>query len=258
MTNLRHFIARRAAFQKAKVGVGLIALGVIIGVIGVLTPSGVFRPPSQRTFLGPIAYDSRAVKASRPIPEIDLETGLASDFKLDLSFVISSRPETYAYLVSSEEANNQAFAVSIDNYGNCYLELPISNAGAPKAIIKLADSLPFQERQEVVLDYSGNFRQLSIRMNGSEVVPQSVNNQGLLVADQLLLVRQRLSLGGPTDHAFTGSARVQVSYGELRNSFDLRNFRMFLLLVGATLLIVGIYNGKSGSRKSTDLSDDTA
>jgi len=235
----------------------LLSLGTLLLFGAVLLPSGMFRPPSQRTFLGPLTYDSRALPIPVSIPKLIIENGLASDLRIELRFQVFQRPEKYAYLISSPIGSESSFAVSIDNYGNSFIEIPIQGLDQPRGIVRLADSVPFGEFQKMTFDYSGEFRTLSLTFNDVPIEPITVNDVGLIIADQILLSSQELELGGSQSHSFNGRADLTLSYGSLREAFDLRNLRLFLALLGIAAFLRVLHDFKFRSRKSLQLRDNT-
>jgi hypothetical protein len=217
-------------------------IGITVVAFGLFLPTNLLRPPSERTFLGPLAYSSQIDKNSVPVSSAKLKQKSEIDFSLKMELTPFERPRRYSYIFSGPEPGMNDVALSINQYGTLFLELPIfTDTGTTKAILAISDPTEPGKKVKFEFDYSANFKSLRITLDSKDVSPVDVNTNQPVTADMFALPHLNFMIGGIAAHRFNGSvANLYVSYGELRNAFDLRNLRVFMFLLGLSFILWGL------------------
>jgi len=213
-------------------------IGIFVVTFGAFVPTNLLRPPSERTFIGPLAYSSQIDTSPVPVTSAKINFKSEIDFSLRMELTPLDRPRRYSYIFSGPEPGINDVALSINQYGTLFLELPIfTDKGTDKAILSISDPLEPGKKIKFQFDYSANLKSFRIILDSKDVSPINIKTNQLVTPDMFVLPNLNFIIGGVAPHQFSGSiANLYVSYGELRNTIDLRNLRVFFVLLGFSFI----------------------
>jgi len=214
---------------------------ILLCVLAVLVPSGIWSPPPVSEVAGPARYKS-SLGIGPQIVWSQYGANRTPDIAtIKFAYKILSRPVDYSVLVSTSAKIEEGLMVTLDKWGNVYLSVQsvtaiTSEITSEYQLIKISDPQGLEAIHTVKIYFNLNSNVLEISVDDRNIkVHEARPNRNISISD-FVLNSNEIRLGGFDQHYFSGEiSEFTMTFGRQGIRIDLINLRIFLLLLALGL-----------------------
>ena len=215
-----------------------LALGLIV-LVG-LIPTKTASPNPSRWYSGPVTYEHSP--SSQPIQFGGFSGELldADRFDLSMNFEILGRPDDFTYLLSTAFGVTSGFKVSLDKYGNLFLQFPRYVTGATSDyVILLKSPTELSKEYRLQVRFDRDKSSLVVTLNKKMIALRDARGLETLDVKNLRNEFSSLEIGGSGSRHFIGNiSYLELDLVDYHEEWNLVGFKFVLLQVIVVALII--------------------